>query len=117
MSEVNQLIQQLVQSGDSPHPDLLADILACGEAAVEPLIAIASDPRMYWDDIQNRPRQLPAYAISLLGDLRAETAIPALIKLFYWPDMGEGLELVVSTLARIAWPRLSQAKRLSWIVL
>jgi hypothetical protein len=56
---------------------------------------------MYWDDIRNRPRQLPAYAISLLGDLRAKTAIPALIKLFYWPDMGEGLELVVSALARI----------------
>lgn len=31
ISRINRPIRQLIQSGDRPHPDLLADILACGE--------------------------------------------------------------------------------------
>ena len=91
----------MIQSGDRPHPGLLADILACGEAAVEPLVAIIGDPRMYWDDLRGRPSWLPECAMGLLGDLRAEAAIPALIELLSWQNMHERLEQVADTLARI----------------
>jgi hypothetical protein len=101
MTEISRLIQQLIQSGDWPHPDLLAAILAHGDAAVEPLIAIISDPAMYWDDAQGKPCWLPEYAMGLLGDLRAEAAIPTLIELLYWQNMDARLEQVIDTLARI----------------
>jgi hypothetical protein len=65
-AEINTLIQQLIRSGNRLHPDLLADILACGEAAVDPLIAIIGDPEMYWDDVRNQPRWLPEYAMGMI---------------------------------------------------
>jgi len=40
MIKINRLIRQLIQLENWPHPDLLADILACGEVAVAPLMAI-----------------------------------------------------------------------------
>lgn len=101
MTEISRLIQQLIQSGDWPHPDLLAAILAHGDVAAESLIAIISDPTMYWDYARGKPRWLPAYAMGLLGDLRAKASVPTLIELLYWPNMGECLEQVVNTLARI----------------
>jgi hypothetical protein len=42
------LIQQLLRAGDHPHPDLLAAILACGEAAVEPLTRSPIGKRRCW---------------------------------------------------------------------
>jgi len=99
MPEINRLIQQLIQSGDRPHPNLLADILACGEAAVEPLLTIISDPKMYWDDTRGQRYWLPEYAMGLLGDLRAEAAVPVLIGLLDWQNMD--VEQVVYALARI----------------
>lgn len=101
MTKINRLIRQFIQSGNRPHPDLLADILVCGEAAVEPLIAIIGDPKMYWDDARSKPRWLPEYAMGLLGDLCAEAAVPMLIELLGWQHMDNRLEQVVDTLARI----------------
>lgn len=100
-AKVNRLIQQLIRSGNQPHPDLLADILACGEAAVRPLMAIISDPSMYWDDVRDQPCWVPEYAMGLLGDLRAEAAVPILIELLGWQNMDQRLEHVVDTLTRI----------------
>jgi len=97
----DKLIRQLIRSGDRPHPDLLAAILACEEEAIEPLIAIVSDPRMYWDAVRGKPRWLPEYAMGLLGDLRAEAAVPILIELLGWQNMDSRIEQVVDTLARI----------------
>lgn len=110
MTEISRLIRRFIQSGDRPHPDLLTDILACGEAAIEPLIAIISDPKMYWDDIRGKPRWLPGYAMGLLGDLRAEAAILTLIELLDWQNMGERLEQVADTLARIGPAAVEPAK-------
>jgi hypothetical protein len=101
MTQIDRLIRRLIRSGDRPHPDLLAAILARGEEAVEPLIAIISDPAMYWDAARNRPRWLPDRAMGLLGDLRAEAAVPILIELLGWQNMDERLEQVTDTLARI----------------
>jgi HEAT repeat protein len=98
---IQELIWQLLRAGDHPHPDLLAAILARGEAAIEPLIAIVSDPEMYWDHRRGQPRWLPEIAMGLLGDLGAEAAIPILIELLDWRNMDERLEQVVATLARI----------------
>jgi len=56
---------------------------------------------MYWDDMRNQPRWLPDVAVGLLGDLRAEAAVPTLIELLAWQNMDQRLEQVVDTLARI----------------
>jgi hypothetical protein len=63
--DIQELIRQLLRAGDHPHPDLLAAILACGEAAVAPLIAINSDPEMYWDRRRSQPRWLPEIVMGL----------------------------------------------------
>jgi len=110
MPRVGDLIQRFIQAGDHPHPDLLADILACGEAAVEPLIAVVGDPKMYWDDVRGRPRWLPEFAMGLLGDLRAAAAVPTLIELLSWQNMYERLDQVVDTLARIGLPATEPLK-------
>jgi hypothetical protein len=101
MTKIDSLIRQLIRSGDKPHPDLLAAILACEEEAIEPLIAIIGDAAMYWDASRNKPRWLPECAMGLLGDLRAKAAVPILIELLGWQDMDNRLEQVVDTLARI----------------
>jgi len=99
--DIQELIRQLLRAGDHPHPDLLAAILACEKAAVEPLIAIISNPEMYWDRRRGQPRWLPGIAMGLLGDLQAEAAIPILIELLTWRNMHERLEQVVAALASI----------------
>ncbi|MCP4541315.1 MAG: DUF1186 domain-containing protein [Chloroflexi bacterium] len=98
---MNSLIQQLIQPGNLPHPDLLADILTCGDAAVEPLIAIISNQKVYWYDAQGWPRWLPSYAIGLLGDLRAKAAIPVLVELLRRQGTGDLCDQVVDALVRI----------------
>ena len=99
---IGELIGRLVRSTDWPSPSLLSDILACGKEAIDPLIAIIRDPDMYWDLVQGGPRRTPEIAMGMLGDLRAQAAIPDLVKLFYWVDMDHHcLERVVNTLARI----------------
>jgi hypothetical protein len=108
--DIQALIQQLLRAGDHPHPDLLAAILACEEAAAEPLLAIISDPEMYWDRRRGQPRWLPEIAMGLLGDLRAEAAIPTLIELLKWHSMHERLEQVVTTLVSIGPAAIEPAK-------
>jgi hypothetical protein len=99
---IGELTDRLVRSADWPSPRLLSDILACGEEAIDPLIAIIRDPDMYWDLVQGGPRWTPEIAMGLLGDLHAQAAIPDLVKLLYWKDMDHRFEHVVDTLARIS---------------
>jgi hypothetical protein len=95
MTDIDRLIEQLIRADSRRRPDLWADILACGDVAVEPLVAIILDPEMY------RRGRLPEYAVGLLGDLRSEAAIPALIEMLRWQGMRERLERVIGALVRI----------------
>jgi hypothetical protein len=96
-----ELVDTLVRATDWPSPQLLSDILDCGDAAIEPLIDIIRAPEVHWDDRREAPSYAFKIALGLLGDLRAEAAIADLVELFYCDYLGYTLERVVHTLARI----------------
>lgn len=78
LTDVTDLIQQLIAADEWPAPDLLQAILDQGEAAIAPLIAIldmAGD-----DDDEN---VAPEFAAQLLASLKASAAIPAIAQLFH----------------------------------
>jgi hypothetical protein len=87
VTDVNDLIQQLVVAGEWPAPDLLQAIIDQGEAAVAPLIAILDDK----DSVAHE------YAAQLLVSLNAKQAIPAIARLFYWYEF-DILELYAEVL-------------------
>jgi SEC-C motif len=70
------LVAQMVAAGRWPAPDLLAQIVSVGDAAVEPLRAI----------LRSNPRGWPAqatlvHAIRLVSTLRPSAAIPELVSI------------------------------------
>jgi hypothetical protein len=75
-ADVRTLVDQMVAAGEWPAPALLEQILAAGDAAVEPLVDLLRAP----------PKKLSAvdslsHAIGLLSDLRRPDTIPDLVKI------------------------------------
>ena len=72
----------MIEAGESPEPELIEQIAAAGEEAVEPLL----------DILRSKPRDWPAeaplsHAIGLLGVIRHPAAIPELIEIVKcYPD-------------------------------
>ena len=73
MTDINDLIHQLIVAEGWPTPDLLQAILDHGDVASTPLIAVLDDKDSVVHD----------YAAQLLASLKAEQAIPSIARLFY----------------------------------
>jgi hypothetical protein len=87
-----QLVEQMTAAGEWPEPRLLQDILAQGDAAVEPLREVVRREVHGWPD------EAPlCFAVDLLGGLGAASAIPDLLALFSRYD-NETLQSVSTTL-------------------
>jgi hypothetical protein len=92
------LVEKLTAAGEWPEPQLLEDILAQGEAAVEPLRELVRR------DVHGWPDEAPlCFAIDLLGTLGAVSAIPDLAALFTRYD-NETLQSASTTLGLLGPP-------------
>ena len=80
------LVSQLVAAGEWPEPVLAEQILAAGDAAVEPLREVLKTRPLGW------PAEAPiVHAAGILGMLRPPPALPDLIELarFYKNETGQ----------------------------
>ena len=80
------LISQMVAAGEWPEPTLVEQILAAGDAAVEPLREVLKTRPLGW------PAEAPiVHAAGILGMLRPPPALPDLIELarFYKNETGQ----------------------------
>jgi hypothetical protein len=98
LTDVNDLIQQLVAADEWPAPDLLQAIIDQGEAAVAPLMAILDD----------KDSAVHEYAAQLLVSLNAQKSIPAIARLFYWYEF-DILELYAEVLGAFGAAALDAA--------
>src|SRR5690349_7616865 len=93
-----ELVGRLVAASEWPEPQLLEDILAQGEAPVEPLREFVRQEVHGW------PEEAPlCFAIDLLGSLGAVAAIPDLVALFSRYD-NETLQSASTTLGMFGEP-------------
>jgi SEC-C motif len=97
------LVAKMVDAGEWPEPELLEQIAARGDEAVEPLIAI----------LRSKPRGWPAeapldHAIALLQRLRPPAAIPELIEIIkaYAAESGENAAVVVACFGEVVFEPL-----------
>ena len=86
LRDASALVARMVEAGEWPEPDLMEQIAAAGDAAVEPLLAI----------LRSKPRGWPAeaplnHAVALLVSLRPPAAVPELIEIVkdYANESGE----------------------------
>ena len=80
------LVSQMVAAGEWPEPTLVEQILAAGDAAVEPLREVFKTRPLGW------PAEAPiVHAAGILGMLRPPPALPDLIELarFYKNETGQ----------------------------
>ena len=80
------LVSQMVAAGEWPEPTLVEQILAAGDAAVEPLREVLKTRPLGW------PAEAPiVHAAGILGMLRPPSALPDLIELarFYKNETGQ----------------------------
>ncbi|MGA8346380.1 MAG: SEC-C domain-containing protein [Isosphaeraceae bacterium] len=80
------LVSQMVAAGEWPEPTLVEQILAAGDAAVEPLREVLKTRPLGW------PAEAPiVHAAGILGMLRPPPALPDLIELarFYKNETGQ----------------------------
>src|SRR5271166_2200740 len=80
------LVSQMVAAGEWPEPTLVEQILAAGDAAVEPLREVLKTRPLGW------PEEAPiVHAAGILGMLRSPSALPDLIELarFYKNETGQ----------------------------
>jgi hypothetical protein len=93
----------MVAAGEWPEPRLLEEIVAQGEAAVEPLREVVRREVHGW------PEEAPlCFAIDMLGSLGAVAAIPDLIELFHHYE-NETLQSASATLGLLGPPAVEPA--------
>jgi tetratricopeptide (TPR) repeat protein len=80
-TQLETLLEQLLEAGEHPDQDLLQAIQDQGEVAVPPLIEIATDPELIWADSDSPEVWAPTHAMHLLGRLQATAAIAPLLAL------------------------------------
>lgn len=78
MGDVQDLIERLFDGDERLPAKVKARIVALGEAAVAPLMAIAGDDALLMEESRG-DGMAPVHALALLGELRAEAAIPRMI--------------------------------------
>jgi hypothetical protein len=108
---VRERVRHLIHVGQRLSPALRDEILAMGEAAVAPLVEIIEDERLHISDGPGKGFA-PIHAIELLGELRAEAAIPAMLRVLQstnWMDwIHDG---VIRALAKVGAPALEPCLR------
>jgi len=94
------LVERMAEAGEWPSPDLMEQIAAAGEGAVEPLLAM----------LRTRPRDWPErttlqHAIGLVSVIRAPAAIPELALLFrsYSEEIGVDAAKAVGCFGALAF--------------
>ncbi|MBI4861358.1 MAG: hypothetical protein HY815_14035 [Candidatus Riflebacteria bacterium] len=93
--DMGRLVEQMVAEGEWPDPQLLDEILSAGDRAVEPLLEVVRCEVHGW------PAEAPlGFAARLLGQLRAQASLRALVDLLYRYD-NETLEAVESALVTL----------------
>ncbi len=94
------LVDRMLAAGEWPEPALLDEIIAAGEAAVAPLIAVLRTYPRGWPQ-EARLEQ----AMGLLSTLRHPDAIPELIEVIrrYPEDTGESAAMALSSFGAIAF--------------
>jgi hypothetical protein len=85
-TELSTLLAQLRSAGENPPRELLDAIVARGQEAVPPLMALATDELLYLLDDDVPDIWSPYHAIRLLGELRATEAIGPLLTLLEQDD-------------------------------
>jgi hypothetical protein len=85
-ADVNQILDQLRDAGKNPKRSLLERVKSLGPAVVQPLIGLATDPKLLYGDPESREVWAPLHAINLLGELRATEAVGPLLSLFEMDD-------------------------------
>jgi hypothetical protein len=97
------LVNRMVAAGEWPEPALFDELLQQGEQAVEPLREVLRR------DVHGWPDEAPfCHAIDLLGSLKATTAIPDLVSLFYRYD-NETIQSAAATLGQLGPEALEAA--------
>ncbi|HJT78968.1 MAG TPA: hypothetical protein VJ739_17355, partial [Gemmataceae bacterium] len=97
------LVEEMVAAAEWPKPQLLEDILAQGEPAIDPLLEVVRR------DVHGWPDEAPVcFAIDLLGSLGAVRAIPDLVGLFRRYD-NETLQSASATLGLFGAPAVDAA--------
>jgi hypothetical protein len=79
------LLDGLRQAGEHPDRALLDRIVACGPAAIPPLIDLATDPELLFPSGNTEEAWAPIHAVQLLGEMQAQEAIEPLLPLFTLP--------------------------------
>ncbi len=111
ITDVDALLEELRQAGEEPAPALLDHIKALGSAAVQPLIALATDEALHNADAEDPEGWAPLHAIELLGELGAAEAVEPLLPLLGWHDDAL-LELLPQALGRIGQPAVAPLRAL-----
>ncbi len=99
-ADAQTLVDRMLAAGEWPEPALLEAIIAAGDSAVGPLIAVLRTYPRGWPQ-EARLEQ----AMGLLGTLRHPDAIPELIEVIrrYPEDTGESAARVLSSFGAIAF--------------
>ena len=80
--EASSLVRQLKAVGIRPPEALVERILALGDAAVAPLIELATDAPLLKAQAEGNPLVGPLHALRLLGELRPQAMVEPLIAMF-----------------------------------
>ncbi len=97
-------LTQLFAAGKDPSADLIREVIAQGDAAVPPLLAVLADEELQYEDARGGG-WAPVHAARILGELRAAAAVEPLLRWLGAP--GEALaQAVPLALARIGEPAL-----------
>ncbi len=109
--EPNGIRAALIEAGVAPTKEMMKSIAALGEAAIGPLLEVATD-RGLWSEDSPGAGEASTSAISLLGDLRAPAAVEPLLGVLAETEPVEILhDRTLLALEHIGAPTLEPALR------
>ncbi len=112
-TNLNAHLRELRRVGREAPRDLLDGILAHGDAAIAPLMLLATDPFLHSPDATEPDVWAPVHAIGLLGELHAAEAVPTLIPLLRLDDDWLN-EYLPQALGRIGRPAIEPLRAALW---
>ncbi len=112
-TNLNAHLRELRRVGREAPRDLLDGILAHGDAAIAPLMLLATDPFLHSPDATEPDVWAPVHAIGLLGELHAAEAVPTLIPLLRLDDDWLN-EYLPQALGKIGSPAVEPLRAALW---